>query len=185
MPSAVATLPTSTGGATLAELSQAGPVFVVLLRHTGCPFHREALADLKGAEPHVAAAGVRLAIVHMGQGENPVESAARYDLRDTTHVADPQQRLYKELGAPRGGIGKVLGLRELSRGAGACLVKGHGVGVPKGDVFQLGALALVDKGRVVWKHPLERASERPDYVAAVREAMKVAEASKATKIDSD
>jgi len=68
-------------------------------------------------------------------------------------------------------VGQVLGWRELSRGAGACLLRGHGVGAVKGDVLQLGGLALLDKGHVVWKRPLQRASERPDYVAEVREAM--------------
>jgi hypothetical protein len=172
--SAIDSLPTSTDGATLAELSQERPVFVVLLRHGGCTFHREALADLKVAAPPIEAAGARLAIVHMGEGDNPAESADRYDLRSTTHVADPQQRLYKELGVPRGWIGQVLGWRELSRGTSACLLKGHGVGAVKGDVLQLGGLALIDKGRVVWKRPLKRASERPDYVAAAREALQTA-----------
>ncbi len=170
--SAIASLPTSAAGTTLSELSQERPVFVVLLRHAGCTFHREALADLKAAEPAIEAAGARLAIVHMGEGENPVESAERYDLRDAAHVADPQQRLYKELGIPRGRIGQVLGWRELSRGTSACLLKGHGVGAVKGDVMQLGGLALLDKARVVWKRPLISASERPDYVAVVREAMR-------------
>jgi len=173
MSSAIASLPTSTGGATLAELSQERPVFVVLLRHAGCTFHREALADLKAVEPAIEAAGARLAIVHMGAGENSIESAdERYDLQQTTHIADPEQRLYKELGIPRGWITQVLGWREFSRGAKACLVERHGVGAIKGDAFQLGGLALLDRGRAVWKRPLERASERPDYVAEVRQALR-------------
>lgn len=170
--SAIASLPTSTGGATLAELSQEQPVFVVLLRHAGCTFHREALADLKAVESAIEASGARLAIVHMGEGDNTVESAQRYDLRSATHVADPNQQLYKELGIPRGRISQLLGWREFSRGASACLLKGHGVGMLKGDGLQLGGLALVDKGQIVWKRPLNRASERPDYVAEVRHALR-------------
>ena len=172
MSSAIASLPTSTGGATLAELSQERPVFVVLLRHAGCTFHREALADLKAVEPAIEAAGARLAIVHMGAGENSIENAdERYDLGETTHVADPERRVYKELGIPRGRLSQLLGWRELSRGVGACIIERHGVGALKGDGFQLGGLALIDQGQAVWKRPLDRASERPDYVAEVREAL--------------
>lgn len=171
--SAIASLPTSTEGATLAELSRERPVFVVLLRHAGCTFHREALADLKAVESAIEAAGARLAIVHMGPGDNKIEGAdGRYDLGDTTHVSDPERRLYKELGIPRGRLSQLLGWREFSRGVGACIIERHGVGALKGDGFQLGGLALVDKGEVKWKRPLERASERPDYVAEVREALK-------------
>ncbi|QDV73457.1 AhpC/TSA family protein [Botrimarina mediterranea] len=170
--SAIASLPTSTEGATLAELSQERPVFVVLLRHAGCTFHREALADLRAVEPEIDAVGARLAIVHMGAGDNSIESAERYDLRSATHVADPDQQLYKELGISRGRLSQLLGWQEFSRGASACLLKGHGVGVLKGDGLQLGGLALINKGQVVWKRPLERASERPDYVVEVRDALK-------------
>ena len=173
-PSVIASLPTSTEGSTLADLSQERPVFAVLLRHAGCTFHREALADLKVAAPAIEAAGARLAIVHMGKGDNAIESDERYDLRNATHVADPDQRLYKELGIPRGSISQLFGWREFSRGASACLLKGHGVCSLKGDGLQLGGLALINKGRVTWKRALERASERPDYVAEAREALRLA-----------
>lgn len=172
MSTAIGSLPTSTGGATLAELSQERPVFVVLLRHCGCTFHREALADLKEAQAAIEEAGARLAIVHMGADENTIEAADdRYDLSETTHVADPQRQLYKELGIPRGRLGQLFGWREFARGFNACIIDRHGAGTLKGDGLQLGGLALVDKGEVVWKRPLERASERPDYAAEARAAM--------------
>ncbi|TWT94055.1 hypothetical protein Pla108_37670 [Botrimarina colliarenosi] len=170
--SAVATLPTTTEGKTLAELSQQQPVFLVLLRHAGCTFHREALADLKQAEPAIKAAGARLAIVHLGDSNDAIERASpRYDLRDVTHVADPERRLYRELGLPRGRLGQLFGWREFSLGFRACLLERHGVGPLKGDGFQLGGMALIDHGAVVWKRALASASERPDYVAEATTAL--------------
>lgn len=162
-------------GPSLATASRDQPLFAVLLRHAGCTFHREALADLKAAEPAVASAGARLAVVHMGEGTNTVEVVdPRYDLSKASHVADPELRLYRELGLPRGTFGQLFGWKELSRGVSACILKGHGVGTLQGDGFQLGGLALIHGGEVVWSRPLKSASERPDYAAAVAEAMQSA-----------
>lgn len=170
-PSALGTL-RSDEGRTLAELSQERPVFAVLLRHAGCTFHREALADLKSAEPEIAALGAQLAVVHMGNGENSIEaSKPGYDLSGTPHVADPQRLLYRELGLPRGTLSQLFGLSEFTRGASACLLQGHGVGTLKGDGFQLGGLALIQGGRVAWTRTLDSASERPDYTAEADDAL--------------
>ena len=109
----------------------------------------------------------------MGDEENAVESTdARYDLAAVPHVADPQLRLYREIGLPRGTFGQLFGWKAFTRGASACLLKGHGVGTLKGDGFQLGGMALVDRGEVVWRRALDSASERPDYVAEARHAMR-------------
>lgn len=165
----------SEGGQSLAELSSEKPVFLVLLRHAGCTFHREALADLKTALPRIEEAGVRLAIVHMGRGENRVESRDnRYDLRGVAHFADPERRLYRWLDLPRGRLGQLFGWKEFSRGAKACLLERHGVGALKGDGLQLGGMALVSDGQVVWKRALGSASERPDYVAELAAAQNAA-----------
>lgn len=164
-PSALQKLRTDEGRS-LAELSEGKPVFAVLLRHAGCTFHREALADLKAAQSSLQAAGVQLAIVHMGEGQNAIEAKrADYDLSGTPHLADPEMRLYRELGLPRGTFGQLFGWNELTRGASACVLRGHGVGALKGDGFQLGGLALLKDGEVVWTRALDSASERPDYAA--------------------
>lgn len=170
-PSALSTLP-SGDGRSLAQLSQDRPVFAVLLRHAGCTFHREALADLNRARQPIEALGVQLAIVHMGEGENAVESArADYNLGDTPHLADPDRRLYQEVGLPRGKLGQLFGWKEITRGASACLLNGHGVGALKGDGFQLGGMALIQEGEIMWSRPLGSASERPDHVAEARSAL--------------
>ncbi|TWT48777.1 AhpC/TSA family protein [Botrimarina hoheduenensis] len=161
---------TSDGGQTLAELSRAKPIFVVLLRHAGCTFHREALTDLQQAESAIEAAGAQLAIVHMGDGPNAIEAASsRYTL-DAIHVSDPERRLYQQLGLPRGGFRQLLGPAVFRRGFSACVLQGHGVGTLAGDGFQLGGLALVRDGAVVWKRALTSAAERPDYAAEAQRA---------------
>lgn len=159
-------------GRSLAELSAERPIFAVLLRHAGCTFHREALSDLKQAEPQIEALGAQLAIVHMSEGGNAIETKhSDYDLTGTIHVADPTLRLYRELGFPRGTLGQLFGWKELTRGASACLIKGHGVGTLQGDGFQLGGLALIQDGEVTWRRALKSASERPDYASEAKTAI--------------
>ncbi|MGL4514504.1 MAG: AhpC/TSA family protein [Lacipirellulaceae bacterium] len=158
-------------GVTLGVLSRERPAFAVLLRHGGCPFHREALVDLRKAKAAIEASGVQLVVVHMDEGENPAERSGRYDLSSVPHVSDPDQSLYRQLGLPRGSVTKLFGPKEIVRGFAACMLKGHGVGPLTSDVFQLGGMALIDAGEVVWKRALRSAADHPDYVAAAREAM--------------
>ncbi|MEQ8849576.1 AhpC/TSA family protein [Botrimarina sp.] len=163
---------TTPGGATLDELSRERPLFLVLLRHAGCTFAREAVADLREAESPIEAAGARLVVVHMGEeGPAMAKASGRYDLGGVSQVADPHRRLYRWLGLPRGRLSQLFGWKELARGAKACLLEGHGVGRLQGDGFQLGGLALVSGGRVVWRRPLSSASERPDYAAEANRAI--------------
>ncbi|MEN0111751.1 MAG: AhpC/TSA family protein [Planctomycetota bacterium] len=173
---AISELPVSGSGESLAELSHESPVFAVLLRHAGCTFHREALDDLRDANAAIEGLGARLAIVHMGEGANEIESAAvRYDLSGVPHVSDPDRRLYQQLGLPRGGFADLFGAEVFRRGCSACVLNGHGVGALKGDGFQLGGLALVQDGRVAWSRSLRSAAERPDYARECREALEGAE----------
>ncbi len=52
-------------GRTVEELSNDQPVLLIFLRHFGCTFCREALADLRVQRSRIEAAGVRIAVVHM------------------------------------------------------------------------------------------------------------------------
>ena len=59
-------------GASLSGLSDGRRVLVVFLRHAGCTFCREAMADLAAQRPAFEAVGIQLAIVHMG---SPLEAS--------------------------------------------------------------------------------------------------------------
>ena len=67
-------------GKTLAELSQDKPVLVVFLRHAGCTFHRQALADLRHAREQLANAGVQTAVVHRRRVKTRVSASRIWPL---------------------------------------------------------------------------------------------------------
>ncbi len=154
-------------GATLEALSSAAPTLVVFLRHAGCVFCREALADLQAQRAAIEALGVRLALVHMSEPLNATLQLERYGLGDVHRFSDPECRLYRAFSLERGGFRQLFGARVIWRGLVA-LVRGCSVGRLEGDGFRLSGVFLLEKGRVVAEHRAATAADRPDYVQIAR-----------------
>ncbi len=77
-------------------------------------------------------------------------------------VADPERSLYKSFGLERGGLGELFGPSVVACGLRAAK-KGHTLGKPVGDVFQMPGLFLVMRGDVVWHHDFAHAGDHPDF----------------------
>lgn len=153
---------TSTG-ATLAELSAQGPVLAVFLRHSGCTFCREAMADLKARRAAIEAGGASMALVHMTTPEDFAAFAGTYGLADVPAIADPDRRLYRGLGLRRGRLAQLLGPGVWWRGYKVWRA-GHAVGALAGDGTQMPGVFLIHRGRVVRRFVHATAADRPDYV---------------------
>ena len=153
----------TTSGESLAELSNRQPVLLVLLRHSGCTFCREALADLAAGRGEIEAKGVKIALVHMGTVESFAVFAAGYGMGEVAAVSDPERRLYRGLGLRRGRLGQLFGWRVWWRGAKS-LFEGHHPGALEGDGTQMPGVFLIHQGRVVRRFVHGNAAERPDYV---------------------
>jgi peroxiredoxin len=153
----------TTSGGSLAELSNRQPVLLVLLRHSGCTFCREALADLAAGRVEIEAKGARIALVHMGTAESFAAFAASFGMGEVAAVSDPERRLYRGLGLRRGRLGQLFGWSMWWRGAKA-LFEGHHPGALEGDGTQMPGVFLIHQGRVVRRFVHGDAAERPDYV---------------------
>src|SRR5260370_484740 len=55
----------TSAGMTLDEVSRLSPVLLVFLRHRGCPFCREALADIAAQRKEIEKTGTQIVLVHM------------------------------------------------------------------------------------------------------------------------
>ena len=153
-------------GNTLAELSRQAPHVVVFLRHAGCTFCREALADLSKDRARIEQSGAKLALVHMGADtKTSAEFFAKYDLGEVSHIGDPDRTLYRAFDLQRGNIGQLFGLRVWVRGFIAGILHGHLVGTLKGDGFQMPGAFLVRDGRIVRAYRHQDAADRPNYAA--------------------
>lgn len=154
-------------GVTLDEMSALSPVLIVFLRHAGCTFCREALADLAGRRREIEAQGARLTLVHMGTEEQGARFFSKYGLADVPRVSDPERSLYRAFGLPRGSFGDLFGPKVWWRGFQAAILGRHGVGLLAGDGFQMPGVFLVFHGEVLRSYRHQSAADRPNYVALV------------------
>lgn len=150
-------------GRTLAEVSRGRPILVVFLRHFGCAFCREAVADLARERAAIEAQGTGLAFVHMGSESEAAAFFARYGLADVERVGDPEGRLYRAVRLARGGGRQLLSPTIVRRGLAAAL-QGHLPGRIGGDPRQLPGVFLVLDGTTVREFRHANAADRPDYL---------------------
>ncbi len=153
----------TSSGESLAALSEKSPVLLVLLRHEGCTFCRNAMSDIARLRRQIEDVGTRIVLGHMGTAEDFAAFAGRYGLGDIAAVADPERTLYKGLGLQRGRMAQLIGLRVLCAWVRST-VQGHLPGRIKGDTLQLPGAFLLHHGQVVKSHTYRDAADRPDYV---------------------
>jgi peroxiredoxin len=151
-------------GCSLAELSQKHPLLLVCLRHSGCTFCREALADLSAGRAGIEKNGTKLVLVHMGTVESFAAFTAKYGLSDVSAISDPERRLYRGLGLRRGNLSQIFGWRVWWRGQKS-FFEGHRPGALEGDGTQMPGVFLIQRGRVVRRFIHADAADRPDYAA--------------------
>ena len=149
-------------GESLLSLSRRRPRLVVCLRHLGCTFCRESLADLARLRPEIERSGTGIVLVHPGTDDRAGELFATYDLDDLPRFADPDRVLYRSLGLSRGSLLQLAGPRVVWRALVATL-RGHRAGRTGGDVRQMPGVFLVDHGRLVEAFRHRDVAERPDY----------------------
>jgi hypothetical protein len=156
-------------GCTLAHLSQERPVLLVAVRHFGCTFCREDLAELAGRRAALERDGARVAILHRGTHAEAERFLAAAGLGDMPAFADPDGSIARALGLRHGTFLELLGPRNWFR-ATRSLLRGHGVGFPVGDPFLLPGAFLIAGGKVR-KHILgDFAGARPDLGALTCDA---------------
>ena len=152
-------------GRSLADLSAERPQLLVLLRHGGCIFCREAMADLAARRPALEASGIGIVLGHMEPPGGLASEAAARGLRDVPMVSDPGRRLYRGLGLKRGGVRELLSFGVWWRGWQSFRA-GFRPGAVRGDPLQMPGIFLLHRGAVVKRLPARTAADRPDYAAA-------------------
>ena len=150
-------------GQTIYELSVEKPTLVVFLRHAGCTFCREALADLRTQREEIEKQNVTIALVHMGTAAQGQAFFGKYELQDLPQFSDPERCLYQFFDLQLGRPGQLFGPRVWFRGFAAAILRRHGVGKLQGNGFQMAGTFLIHQGKIVNAHPLKDASDRPDY----------------------
>ncbi|MEZ6099781.1 MAG: redoxin domain-containing protein [Pirellulaceae bacterium] len=152
-------------GKQLDELARRAPQMVVFLRHAGCTFCRQALADIAASRDQIEATGCEIVFVHLGkEGDDSIDVFRRYQLDDLPRISDPTCRLYRQFGLDLGGFAELFGLRVWMRGLFFGIVNGHGIGAIKGNSFQMPGVYLYHCGVILGGFRHEAASDRPNYL---------------------
>jgi peroxiredoxin len=151
-------------GKSLQELSKEQPVLLVFLRHFGCTFCREALADISKERKNIEEMGAKIVFVHMTDNTIADRYFNRYDLEGATHISDPDKRFYQGFGLIRGNFNQLFGLQSWIRGFSAGVIEGHGVGPQLGDGFQMPGVFVIYNNEVQGSFIHKLASDRPDYL---------------------
>ena len=150
-------------GEKLLEISASAPVLLVFLRHAGCTFCRETLADLSKHRTLIESGGTRLVIVHMGEPESMETLLTRYNLTGLDRIIDSTQDLYRAFGLKQGTLRRLFGLTVLNRALiGGALVR-HGIGPLQGDSSQMPGLFMIYRGSIVRRFRHRSVADRPDY----------------------
>jgi hypothetical protein len=137
---------------------------LVFLRHFGCTFCREALADISKNRGAIEESGVKVVFVHMAEDDIADRYFERYNLNGAVHVSDPACRFYAAFGLVKGNFTQLFGLKSWIRGFQAGVLEGHGVGGQLGDGFQMPGIFIIHEGKVIDSFIHRLASDRPDYV---------------------
>ena len=156
-------------GDTLDNLAVQQPQLVIFLRHAGCTFCREALADLSQQRLVIEASGCGIVLIHMGDNDRDAELFEKYGLGDVPRIADPTCRLYRQFGLDLGSFSELLGPRVWLRGLVAAVLNGHGVGRLRGNGFQMPGAYIYECGRILGGIQHEHSSDRPNYAELAEE----------------
>ncbi|HVJ68030.1 MAG TPA: SelL-related redox protein [Caulifigura sp.] len=153
----------SVAGRTLQEISESKPTLIVFLRHSGCTFCREALADLHARRANIESRGSQIAIVYQESPEGMRPLLEKYAMADVEQFSDPERQIYAAFKLELGSLGQLFNLKTFFRGFQAAITSRHGFGAIKSNVYQMPGAFLIHRGKVLREFRAESASDRPDY----------------------
>ena len=156
-------------GRTLRAITDDQPTLVVLMRHGGCTFCKEAIADLGRNRESIERDGLAIAVVSMSSADTLARQARKHGLERASWVSDPERLTYRALEVGRGSFVQLFGPVVWWRGLIATL-RGHVVGRLDGDGFQMPAAFVVHDGKIIRAYRHATAADRLDFGAFVCEA---------------
>ncbi|XPS87380.1 hypothetical protein Dvar_53980 [Desulfosarcina variabilis str. Montpellier] len=104
--------------------------------------------------------GAAIVLVGLGNVEQTAAFKDRFDV-PFPMIADPDKRLFEAFRLKQATAGSLLSAKMVFRGVSA-MAKGHGIGVPQGDVRQLPGVFIIDtEGRILFSHHASGPADHP------------------------
>jgi len=115
---------------------------------------------LRRQEDQFQQLGARIVLVGLGTVEETAAFKAQWNV-PFPMVADPEKQLFKAFQLKQATSKALLSVGMAMKGL-AALSKGHGIGIPKGDVRQLPGVFIIDTdGRIRFSHFAKDPADHP------------------------
>jgi len=149
-------------------LSDEKPVLLVFLRHFGCVFCKEAMADLSKLKKEIIEKNFQLAFVHMADNDIAERYLNEFGLGDSVHISDPDCKYYTAFRLTKGSFSQLYGLQTWIRGFSKD-TKNYQLEKAKllGDATQMPGIFIIYKGNITQHYIHKFAADRPDYHALI------------------
>jgi AhpC/TSA antioxidant enzyme len=148
----------------LQGMAERAPLMLVFLRHFGCTFCRETLADVAHDRAAIAETGAQVAFVHMSPPAEADRWFAEYNLTDLTRISDPDKHLYRLFELEEGSLNQLAHPRVWWPWFRTAVIEGHGAGAAGPNWRQLTGVFVVHRGKVLDGIRHEDSTGRPNYV---------------------
>ena len=154
-------------GETLDEISHRQDLLLVCLRHSGCTYCREALADLARQSSAIAAAGAYPVVVHMGTAVDGEVMLRKFGCQGIDQVSDPGRHVYRALQLRLGTLAELAGWTTIWRTLFGGTIFRFGFGRILGSGLQMPGAFLIRDGRIVTACRHRSSAERVNFAEDV------------------
>jgi hypothetical protein len=151
----------------LGDLVNRSPTLVVFLRHFGCTFCRQTMAEVAERRLQIESSGTLIAFVHPESADAARPWFDRFGLGDVLQVSDPSLKHYLAFGLGNMRMTALLSPSVLVRGASAALSHGFGY-QPPGLLRQLGGVFVVHRDQLLASFRHQSSADRADYLDLIR-----------------
>lgn len=151
-------------GEDLNALALQKPLLLVFLRHFGCTFCRETMTELSERREEIEKLNFNIVLVHMVPEKMANSIFQIYGLHSLSHISDPKQRLYAKFGLKKAGVSAFFRIKVFYRAFVAGLLKGHYIGKPAGDPYQMPGIFVFYKNTILNKFIYKCVADRPNYM---------------------
>ena len=118
------------------------------------------MAQLRREKKSFDRLGADVVLVGLGSIEQTAAFKERFDV-PFPMIADPEKRLFEAFRLKQASAVALLSAKMVFRGVTA-MAKGHGIGVPQGDVRQLpGVFIIGTDGRILFSHHASGPADHP------------------------
>lgn len=142
-------------------------VLLVFLRHFGCTFCRETMVRLATSKDKIEASNTKIVVVHMVPHQTAERLLDVYELTGISHISDPDLELYRHFGLQKAGLNALFNPKNLWRAFKSAIVKGHMIGKPAGDAYQMPGIFLFQHGRILRQFRYKYVSDMPDFLKLI------------------